>query len=107
VVNPLNSKLNPICHLLALLRTHHILHVSRIRVNLLFVLLYFFNLFVFLSLFFCRGCLGYIYIYIYYILICVLEKVFTTSVQIVGHSLPEMSILNMVLDLVTSLLLPD
>ena len=34
--NPLNSELNPICHLLALLEAHHILHVSRIRVNLLF-----------------------------------------------------------------------
>jgi len=32
--NPLNIKLNPICHLLALLGTHHILHVSRIRVKL-------------------------------------------------------------------------
>jgi len=31
--NPLNAKLNPICHLLALLGAHHILHVSRIRVN--------------------------------------------------------------------------
>jgi hypothetical protein len=31
--NPLNAKLNPICHLLALLEAHHILHVSRIRVN--------------------------------------------------------------------------
>jgi hypothetical protein len=31
--NPLNSKLNPICHLLALLGAHHILHVSRIRVK--------------------------------------------------------------------------
>jgi hypothetical protein len=28
---PLNAKLNPICHLLALLRAHPILHVSRIR----------------------------------------------------------------------------
>jgi hypothetical protein len=27
--NPLNAELNPICHLLALLRAHHILHVSR------------------------------------------------------------------------------
>jgi len=34
VVNPLNAELNPICHLLALLVAHHILHVSRIRVNL-------------------------------------------------------------------------
>jgi hypothetical protein len=31
--NPLNAKLNPICHLLALLEAHHILHVSRIRVK--------------------------------------------------------------------------
>jgi len=28
-INPLNSKLNPICHLLALFGAHHILHVSR------------------------------------------------------------------------------
>jgi hypothetical protein len=33
-LNPLDAKLNPICHLLALLRAHPILHVSRIRVNL-------------------------------------------------------------------------
>jgi len=32
-INPLNAELNPICHLLALLGTHHILHVSRIRVK--------------------------------------------------------------------------
>jgi len=31
--NPLNAKLNPICHLLALLGAHPILHVSRVRVN--------------------------------------------------------------------------
>jgi hypothetical protein len=31
-VNPLNAELSPTCHLLALL-AHHILHVSRIRVN--------------------------------------------------------------------------
>ena len=31
--NPLNAELNPICHLLTLLGTHHILHVSRIRVK--------------------------------------------------------------------------
>jgi len=30
-LNPLNAELNPICHLLALLGAHHILHVSRIR----------------------------------------------------------------------------
>jgi len=33
LTNPLNAKLNPICHLLALLGAHHILHVSRIWVN--------------------------------------------------------------------------
>jgi hypothetical protein len=32
-INPLNAELNPLCHLLALLGVHHILHVSRIRVN--------------------------------------------------------------------------
>ena len=31
--NPLNTKLNPICHLLALLAAHFILHISRIRVK--------------------------------------------------------------------------
>ena len=31
--NPLNAELNPICHLLALLGAHHILHISRIRVK--------------------------------------------------------------------------
>jgi hypothetical protein len=31
--NPLNAKLNPICHLLALLGAHHILHVSRIKIH--------------------------------------------------------------------------
>ena len=34
--NPFNAELNPICHLLALLGTHPILHVSRIRVNFVF-----------------------------------------------------------------------
>jgi len=33
VLNPLNAKLNPICHLLALLGAHHILHVSGLRVK--------------------------------------------------------------------------
>ena len=31
--SPLNAQLNPICHLLALLGAHHILHVSSIRVK--------------------------------------------------------------------------
>jgi len=34
--NHLNAELNPICHFLVLLGAHHILHVSRIRVNYLF-----------------------------------------------------------------------
>jgi hypothetical protein len=34
-INPLNTELNPICHLLALLGAHHILHVSKIRVNMI------------------------------------------------------------------------
>ena len=33
-INPLNAELNPICHLLALLGAHHILHVSRERVKM-------------------------------------------------------------------------
>ena len=33
LINPLNVELNTICHLLALLGAHLILHVSRIRVN--------------------------------------------------------------------------
>jgi len=31
--NPLNTELNPICHLLALLGAHHIFHVSGLRVK--------------------------------------------------------------------------
>jgi hypothetical protein len=34
-LNPLNAELNLICHLLALLGAHPILHVSRIRVNVI------------------------------------------------------------------------
>jgi len=33
-VNPLNAELNPICHFIALLGAHLILHVSRIRINI-------------------------------------------------------------------------
>jgi hypothetical protein len=33
-VNPLNAELNHICHQLALLGAHHILHVGRIRVKM-------------------------------------------------------------------------
>jgi hypothetical protein len=37
-LNPLNTELNSICHLLALSGAHHILHISRIRVNDLYSL---------------------------------------------------------------------
>ena len=33
-VNPLNAELNPICPSLTLVGAHHILHVSRKRVNI-------------------------------------------------------------------------
>jgi len=36
---PLNAELNPICHVLSLLGAHHILHVSRIRVKIHFLIL--------------------------------------------------------------------
>jgi hypothetical protein len=48
-LNPLNAELNSICYLLALLRAHHFLHVSRIRVKSLTL----------------RLLISYIYIYIY------------------------------------------
>jgi len=38
--NPLNTELNPIYYLLALLEAHHILHVSRIRVKCMSVFTY-------------------------------------------------------------------
>ena len=50
-INPLNAELNPICYLLALLKAHHFLHVSRIRVKSLILRLLMFYI--------------YIYIYIY------------------------------------------
>ena len=48
-INPLNAELNPICYLLALLGSHHFLHVSKIRVKSLTH----------------RLLMSYIYIYIY------------------------------------------
>jgi hypothetical protein len=36
-INPLNAELNPICHLLALLGAHPIIHVSRIGVKGVYV----------------------------------------------------------------------
>ena len=38
LLNPLNAELNPICHFLALFGAHHILHVCRIRVNIITLL---------------------------------------------------------------------
>ena len=32
-INPINAELNPICHFLALVGAHHILHVSRVKVK--------------------------------------------------------------------------
>ena len=37
LINPSDAELNPICHLLALLGAHHILHVSRIRIKHLLI----------------------------------------------------------------------
>ena len=34
-INPLNAELNPIRHLLTLVAARHIVHVSRVRVNLI------------------------------------------------------------------------
>jgi ABC-type multidrug transport system fused ATPase/permease subunit len=61
MINPLNAELNPICHLLALLGVHHILHVSRIMVKSLIL----------------RLLMSYIYIYIYIYTGC-FKKSFTT-----------------------------
>jgi hypothetical protein len=36
-INPLHAELNPICHLLALLAAHHILHVSSIGIKPFFL----------------------------------------------------------------------
>ena len=47
-INPLNAELNPICHLLALLGAHHILHVSRVRAKFIFNVLCAHYLFVLL-----------------------------------------------------------
>jgi hypothetical protein len=32
-LNPLKAELNPICHLRALLRAHHIFHINRLRIK--------------------------------------------------------------------------
>jgi len=56
VLNPLNAKLKPICHLLALL-AHHFLHVSRIRVTSLTL----------------RLLMSYIYIYMEHLFLMLLD----------------------------------
>ena len=33
-INPLNAELNPMCHFLALLGAHHILHFSKVGVKI-------------------------------------------------------------------------
>ena len=55
--NPLNAQLNPICCLLVLLRAHHFLRVSRIRVKSLTLRLLMAYIYVYIYI--------YIYIYIY------------------------------------------
>jgi len=40
IVNPLNAKLNPTCHSLALLGAHRILYISRVRVNIVILMLF-------------------------------------------------------------------
>ena len=42
--NPLNTELNPICHLVALLGAHYILHVSSVRVKMRCGIPYAYNL---------------------------------------------------------------
>jgi hypothetical protein len=37
-INPLNTKLNPICHLLALLGAHRILHVSGVILIIILII---------------------------------------------------------------------
>jgi len=59
--NPLNAELNLICHLLALLGAHHILHVSRIRVKY-------------------KKCWRYIEILIFYVVVSLWKSLRTTDV---------------------------
>jgi len=49
-INPLNAELNPICHVLALLEPHHILHVSWIRFNSFIKIVVKVNLYVYWTL---------------------------------------------------------
>ena len=47
--NPLNTELNPICYLLALLGAHHFFHVSRIRVKSLILRLLMSYIYIYIS----------------------------------------------------------
>jgi hypothetical protein len=38
-INPLNTELNPIYHLLAFLGAHHILHIGKVRVKIVHTVL--------------------------------------------------------------------
>jgi hypothetical protein len=40
IINPLNTELNLVYHLLTLLGAHHILHISRIRVKIYNLILF-------------------------------------------------------------------
>jgi hypothetical protein len=65
-VSPLNAELNPICHLLALLETHRILHISRISVKIIlcynYIMLQLYNVTIIL-------CYNYIMLQLYYVTI--------------------------------------
>jgi len=49
-LNPLNTELNPICYLLALLGAHHFLHVSRMRVKSLTLRLLMSYIYIYMTL---------------------------------------------------------
>ena len=59
LIIPINTELNPTCHLVALLGAHHILHVSMIRVKALFlnILLFYFHPILRLTLTYVFGCI--------------------------------------------------
>jgi hypothetical protein len=71
IFNPLNAVLNPICHLLALLGDHPILHISRIRVKVFWFSL---SLLVILSLLTPHVLNAYYKTFVFYIFIIIIEK---------------------------------
>ena len=70
--NPLNAELNPICHQLALLGAHHILHVSKIRVKM--------------SCVYCCSCLVCVLSYYEYLLYYVCTAVFNLDAGLLARS---------------------